>query len=78
MIAKLSAKNQLTLPKSIVLQINKPEYSEVSLEDGRIVLTPVRMQLCSADAVREKLASLGITEQDVDDAVNWGRKGSPL
>lgn len=72
MLAKLSTKNQLTLPKSIVQQINDPEYFEVSLEDGRIVLTPVKVQ--SADAVRDKLASLGITEQDVNDAIQWSRK----
>lgn len=72
MLAKLSTKNQLTLPKSIVQQINDPEYFEVSLEDGRIVLTPVMVH--SADAVRDKLASLGITEQDVNDAIQWSRK----
>ena len=40
--------------------------------DGRIVLTPVRMQ--QAQAVREKLQQLGITEQDVSDAVAWARR----
>lgn len=73
MLAKLSTKNQLTLPKSIIQQINDPEYFEVSLEDGRIVLTPVMVH--SADAVRAKLASLGISEDDVNDAVQWSRKG---
>lgn len=40
---------------------------------GRIVLTPVRIH--RADAVRAKLADLGITEADVADAVAWAREG---
>ena len=42
MLAKLTSKNQLTLPKAIVQQIDQPEYFDVSLEDGRIVLTPMQ------------------------------------
>lgn len=72
MLAKLTSKNQLTLPKAIVQQIDQPEYFDVTLENGRIVLTP--MQVRPADAVRDKLADLGITEQDVADAVKWGRR----
>ena len=72
MLAKLTSKNQLTLPTAIVQQIDQPEYFDVSLEDGRIVLTP--MQVRPVDAVRNKLAALGISEQDVTDAVQWGRR----
>lgn len=72
MLAKLTSKNQLTLPKAVVQQIGKPEYFNVSLENGRIILTPVQVQ--SADAVRSKLAALGITEDDVSEAVNWSRR----
>lgn len=74
MLAKITSKNQLTLPKAVVQQIGKTEYFDVSLENGRIVLTPVQVQ--SADAVRSKLAALGISEQDVTDAVAWGRSTS--
>jgi hypothetical protein len=42
------------------------------VEDGQIILTPVKLQ--RADAVREKLAELNITEQDVEDAVAWARQ----
>ena len=63
--------NQLTLPKAVMQQINRTEYVEASFENGRIILTP--MQVRPADAVREKLAALGITEQDVEDAISWSR-----
>jgi cysteinyl-tRNA synthetase len=72
MIAKLTSKNQLTLPKSITREIGETEYFEVSVEGRQIILTPVKIQ--RADAVRAKLADLGINEQDVADAVNWARQ----
>lgn len=75
MLAKLTSKNQLTLPKSIVTSIPKTDYFEVEVENGRIILTPVRMQ--QADAVRAKLDALGINDQDVLDAIEWARKSKP-
>ena len=72
MLAKLTSKNQLTLPKALVAQMDAAEYFEVSVENGRIVLTPVRVQ--RAQAVRDKLGQLGITEEDVDAAVAWPRR----
>jgi hypothetical protein len=71
MLAKKTSKNQLTLPKAILKAVGDADYFDVSAEDGRIVLTPVRVQ--RADSVRTKLASLGITEDDVQDAIEWAR-----
>lgn len=73
MFAKLTSKNQLTLPKAVVQQVGTPEYFEIVAFDGRIVLTPVKFQ--KSDAVRSKMDALGITEQDIQDAVNWARSG---
>ncbi|MGF1577240.1 MAG: AbrB/MazE/SpoVT family DNA-binding domain-containing protein, partial [Cyanophyceae cyanobacterium] len=63
MLAKLTSKNQLTLPKSITNELEPTEYFEVKVENGQIILTPVRVQ--RADAVRSKLADLGLSEQDI-------------
>lgn len=71
MLAKLTSKNQLTLPKAVLSSCPDAEYFDVSEENGRIVLTPVRLN--KADAVRSKLADLGISENDVADAVTWAR-----
>lgn len=74
MLAKLTAKNQLTLPKRALdaLEIPAmPSHFEVEVRDGRIILTPARVG--SADMVRRKLAELGIGETDVADAVAWAR-----
>ena len=72
MLAKLTSKNQLTLPKAILEPFGAVEYFDVTSENGRIVLVPVR--ITRADAVREKLGELGLSDADVDDAVDWARK----
>ncbi|MBN9426315.1 MAG: AbrB/MazE/SpoVT family DNA-binding domain-containing protein [Burkholderiales bacterium] len=72
MLAKLTSKNQITLPKAAVSSVDAAEYFDVTIENGRIVLTPVRVQ--AAHAVRENLEQLGITEQDVEDAIAWARR----
>ena len=72
MLAKLTSKNQLTLPKAIVADFQDAKYFDVTQENGRIVLTPVR--LTRADAVRAKLAELGMGEADVAEAVAWARR----
>ena len=72
MLAKLTSKNQITLPKAVVACVQATDYFEVSAEIGRIVLTPVRVQ--NASAVRDKLKALGITEQDVAEAIDWARR----
>ena len=74
MLAKMTSKNQLTLPKSVVEAVATPEYFDVEVRNGQIVLTPVRIQ--RGDAVRAKLAALGLTEADVSDAVHWARSGA--
>ena len=74
MLAKRTSKNQLTLPKAVVQAVGGADYFEVAVEHGRIVLTPVRIQ--RADAVRAKLAELGIDESDVQEAIAWARRKS--
>ena len=71
MLAKMTTKNQLTLPKSITNALGQVEYFDVQTKDGQVILTPVRIQ--RADAVRAKLAELKLTEQDIADAVAWAR-----
>ena len=71
MLAKLTSKNQLTLPKAVVEQV-RADYYSVRTEGQSIVLTPVK--LGGLEAVQEKLARLGITEKDITRAVTWARK----
>lgn len=73
MLAKMTSKNQLTLPKAVTAAVEASDYFDVTAENGRIVLTPVRIN--RADGVRAKLAELGLTDADLSDAVAWARSG---
>ena len=72
MLAKLTSKNQLTLPKAATLALGPADYFDVEVRDGVLVLTPVRIQ--RADAVRSKLAELDLSPADIDDAIEWTRR----
>ncbi|MGD0960502.1 MAG: AbrB/MazE/SpoVT family DNA-binding domain-containing protein [Methylomonas sp.] len=74
MLAKMTSKNQLTLPKSITAAVGPTEYFDVEVRNGQIILTPVRIQ--RGDAVRAKLAELNLREQDIGDAVAWARQAA--
>ena len=71
MLAKMTSKNQLTLPKALVVQVGASEYFDVEARNGQLVLTPVRIQ--RGDGVRAKLAELSLTDADIADAVTWAR-----
>ena len=73
MLAKLTATKQLTLPDKLLASFPGVHCFRASVEDGRIVLVPLRPS--SADAVREKLAELGVSEEGVKDATAWARRG---
>jgi hypothetical protein len=72
MLAKMTVKNQLTLPKTVVTRFKGVEYFDVSTDGESITLRPLVRS--KADEVREHLAQLGITEQDVTDAIAWARR----
>jgi AbrB family looped-hinge helix DNA binding protein len=74
MLAKITSKNRLTLPKSVTDAVGPAEYFEVEVKDGRIILTPVPIR--RPDAVRAKISALDLSEPDVSDAVAWARKSS--
>jgi hypothetical protein len=76
MLAKKTTKNQLTLPKEIVKSFPGADYFDVSVEGGKIVLMPVKITRADAGlaGIRDKMAKLGITEDDVTGAVAWVRK----
>ena len=72
MLAKKTVKNQITLPKAVVTRFQKVEYFDVSTDGTCIILRP--LQQSRADEVRARLTELGISEEDVSNAVSWARK----
>lgn len=76
MLAKKTSKNQLTLPKEIVKEFPDTDYFDVTVKERKIILMPVRITHAdiTLEGVRNKLHKLGITENDVTEAVKWARK----
>jgi len=48
------------------------EQFDVKVKSKQIIQTPVMLQRIKS--VRQKLSDLQITEQDINEAVNWARK----
>ena len=76
MLAKKTSKNQVTLPKEIVRQFPEIDYFDVVVRESSIVLTPVRLSpvTSSVKGIRDKMEKLGITGEDVKDAIRWARR----
>ncbi|MGH9587522.1 MAG: AbrB/MazE/SpoVT family DNA-binding domain-containing protein [Acidobacteriaceae bacterium] len=72
MLARVTSKNQITLPKAVASRFADVEYFDVSTDGECVVLRPLRES--RAEEVRSRLAELGIDEQDVADAMDWARK----
>jgi hypothetical protein len=71
-LTKKTSKNQITLPKRIADQFPAVDYFEVTAEAGKIILRPV--DIAQLLRVREKLAELGLDEDDIRAAVAWARR----
>jgi hypothetical protein len=76
MLAKKTSKNQLTLPKEIVKEFPDTDYFDVTVEERKIILMPVKITPVdmTLDDVRDKMKKLGITQKDVTEAIAWTRK----
>jgi len=71
----MTPKSQITLPKEIVKAFPDAEYFDVSVRDNTIRLMPVKITPAqsSLDSVREKIKKVGLTEKEVDEAIQWAR-----
>ena len=73
MMAKMTSKNQITIPKKIVEQIPETKYFDVELKDGLIVLKPMQFYETDLDKIRSKMKGLGLKSDSVREAVKWAR-----
>ncbi|HEY1659795.1 MAG TPA: hypothetical protein VGG14_15685 [Candidatus Sulfotelmatobacter sp.] len=72
MLAKKTIKNQITLPKNVIMRFKGVDYFDVNTDGECITLHP--LQPSRATEVRSKLAEVGITENDVAAAISWARE----
>ena len=73
MLAKITSKNQITIPKKIIGQMPGVKYFEVKLIDGKIELKPLRIYETDLEKIRSKMKNLGLKPNSVREAVEWAR-----
>jgi AbrB family looped-hinge helix DNA binding protein len=73
MLAKITSKNQITIPKKIIDQISDVDYFDVELKGGTILLRPLRLYDTDLEKIRAKVRKLGIKEDAVAEAIKWAR-----
>ena len=73
MLAKLTAKNQITIPKKIIDQMPEVKYFDVQIEDDAIVLKPMRIYDTDLERIRSKVKALGLKQESVAEAIAWAR-----
>lgn len=73
MLAKLTAKNQITIPKNVLSKLPDVKYFDVAFEEGVLILKPVKVYDTDLDGIRSKIKKLGISEDCVREAVRWAR-----
>ena len=73
MLAKMTSKNQITIPKKIIDQIPGVKYFEVELNEGKIELKPLAIYETDLERIRSKLKELGLKPESVREAVKWAR-----
>lgn len=73
MLTKLTAKNQITIPKKILKELPDVKYFEVELRDGLVLLKPVKVYETDLEGIRAKIKKLGLSENCVAEAVSWAR-----
>ena len=74
MLAKLTSKNQITIPKDVISRLPNVEYFDVSYSEGNVILKPVKVYETDLDGIRSKMKQLGISENSVGEAVKWARE----
>jgi hypothetical protein len=73
MLAKLTAKNQITIPKDVLSKLPKVEYFDMEYKDGVILMKPVKVFDADLAGIRKKIQKLGLSEACVAEAVRWAR-----
>jgi hypothetical protein len=73
MLAKLTSKNQITIPKGIMVRLPDVQYFDVEYVEGRILMKPLKVFGTDLGEVRTKIKRLGLSEDCVDEAVRWAR-----
>lgn len=73
MLAKLTSKNQITIPKKIMDQLPDVQHFDIELRDGAVILKPLRVYDVDLQQIQNKIKTLGISEDTIAEAIQWAR-----
>ncbi len=71
MLAKITSKHQVTIPKQFMEQFKDVEYFDLALKDGLLLMKPLKSQDTELEAIRAKIRRLGLKQNSVDEAIRW-------
>ena len=74
MLAKVTSKNQITIPKKIMNQLPNIRYFDMELKDGHVIMKPVAVYDTDLEKIRAKMKRLGLKPDTVKEAVRWARE----
>lgn len=72
-MAKMTSKNQITIPKKIVDRLSDIQHFDIEMKNGMVVLKPVKIYDTSLEHIRSKVKKLGLKPDCVEQAVAWAR-----
>jgi hypothetical protein len=75
-LAKLTSKNQLTLPKTVVAAFPGTTHFEVKVKGNELILVPAALYAHGGplEEARKRVKQLGLDASMVSEAVAWVRK----
>jgi len=73
MLAKLTSKNQITIPKKIMDQLPDFQHFYVSFKNGSVILKPMVIYESDLEQIRYKIKKLGLEPDSVAEAIQWIR-----
>ena len=74
MLAKITAKNQITIPKKIMEQLPETQYFDLELVNGVVMLKQVKVLDTNLDQIRYKIDKLGLKPGSVGEAIRWAKQ----
>ena len=76
MLAKITSKNQITIPKKIIDHLPCVDHFDVSIKDGSVILKPIKVYDMDLEQIRSKVKNLELSDNCVSESVAWARSKS--
>ena len=76
MLAKITSKNQITIPKKIIEKIPDVKHFDIEFKNGVVILKPIKFFDTNLDQIRTKIKRLGLKEASVAEAIEWAKSKS--